>query len=302
MKVLITGAGGFVARYLVDELAAHGHQVSTTDILPDVALPDYRRADLCNPDEMRSLVRDVRPDACVHLGAVSFVPDGTKDPGRLLSINVGGTVNLLSAFHEEMPSARFLFVSTAQVYGCSSEKTSLQVTEESPTYPLSMYMISKCAGEQVALAYGAYYDMDTLIARPGNHTGPGQTTRFLVASLVAQAKKIRAGEESRFVAGNLESERDFTDVRDVVSAYRLILERGRRGGKYNISSGNHVPLRKLMELVQSAAGIDAPVEVNPALVRKTDYSRVMDTTSLRYGLGWRPKYSLEQTIRDMMDA
>ena len=250
---------------------------------------------------MRTVVRDVYPDACVHLGAISFVPDGAKDPGKLFSINVGGTVNLLSAFRKEVPAVRFLFVSTAQVYGCSSKKTDVRVTEESPTYPLSMYAISKCAGEQAVLSHGFYHNMDVLIARPGNHTGPGQTTRFLVASLVAQAKRIRAGNESCFVAGNLDGERDFTDVRDVVSAYRLMLERGCRGGKYNISSGDLVPLRHLLNMIQSAAGISAEVKVDPALVRATDYSRIMDTDCVRHELGWEPKYSLERTLKDMME-
>ena len=298
MNVLITGAGGFVARYLVCELTAHGHQVYTTDVLPSVDLPNYRRADLCNSDEISQLVHEVRPDACAHLGAVSFVPDGGRDPGKLLSVNIGGTVNILSALRTEARHARFLFVSTAQVYGCALERTDAVVSEESPAYPLSLYTISKCAGEQAALAYWAYHGMDVMIARPGNHTGPGQSVRFLVASLVAQAMRIKAGEQDCFVAGNLESERDFTDVRDVVCAYRLILERGRPGAKYNISSGNHVPLRRLLEMVQTSVGIDAPVRIDQGLVRDTDYSRIMDTANIR-ALGWSPVHSLEQTILDM---
>jgi len=301
MRVLITGAGGFVARYLVDELQAHGHVVSTTDILPSVDLPDYHQADLCDQAAMRTLVRKAAPNACVHLGAISFVPDGDRDPSRLLAINIGGTVNLLSAFDQESPGSNFLFVSTAQVYGCSPKKCQEPVTTESPVYPLSMYTISKCAGEKAALAYAMYRNVRAMVVRPGNHTGPGQTPKFLIPSLVSQAKRIRDGEASRFVAGNLDSERDFTDVRDIVSAYRLILEKGTCGMTYNVSSGNHVPLTSLLAMIQSQAGINAQVDVDPSLVRNTDYSRIMDTSEIRDVLGWRPIYSLEQTIHDMIN-
>lgn len=302
MKVLITGAGGFVARYLADELQAHGHAVSSTDILPSVDMPDYHQADLCDRNAMRTLVRMVAPDACVHLGAISFVPDGDKDPSKLLAINIGGTVNLLSAFDQEAPGSRFLFVSTAQVYGCSPEKRTDPVTTDSPIYPLSMYTISKCAGEKAALAYAMYRKVDAMVVRPGNHTGPGQVPKFLIPSLVLQAKKIRNGDASRFVAGNLDSERDFTDVRDIISAYRLILEKGTAGKTYNVSSGNHVPLKNLLAMIQAKAGINAQVEVDPSLVRPTDYSRIMDTSDVRDELGWQPMYSLEQTINDMINA
>ena len=300
MTFLITGAGGFVARHLVTELQSHGHSVVTTDILSTCDLPNYHAADLCDLDQMIQIVKDAKPDACIHLGGVSFVPDGDRNPGRLLAINIGGTVNLLKAFHQEAPEARILFVSTAQTYGCSSKKEPLLVTEASPTYPLSMYMISKTAGEQVVSAYGAYYGMDVLIARPANHTGPGQTARFIVPSLVEQAQKIRAGEIDHFTAGNIESGRDFTDVRDVVSAYRLIAEKGRKGAVYNVSAGQHLTIRELLDLIQRIAGISAPVAINPEFVRPTDFSRILDTTSLRYGLGWKPRFTLEQTIRDMM--
>lgn len=300
MRVLVTGAAGFVAKHLVPELAAHGHEPVTTDIPPAVDMPDYTAVDLCDPEAVSALVERVRPDACIHLAGISFVPDGDRDPGRLLAINIGGTVNLLKAFRAHAPAARFLFVSTAQAYGCSLTPDAPRVTEDSPTLPLSMYMISKGACEQVVNAYGSYYGMDTLIARPANHTGPGQTPKFVVPSLVDQARRIRRGELSSFTAGNMESWRDFTDVRDVAYAYRLILEKGRRGRVYNVSAGEHVPLRDLLALIKREAGVEAPLEVNPAFVRPTDYSRVLDTTRLREELGWKPSYTLRDTIRDML--
>lgn len=303
MRVLVTGAAGFVARHLVPELEAHGHEVFTTDLPAEVpAMPRYVARDLCDPDATTSLIETTRPEGCIHLAGVSFVPDGDRNPGRLLAINIGGTMNLLKAVRRHVPNARFLFVSTAQAYGCSTTPDAMQVTEASPIYPLSMYMISKGAGEQVVNAYGAYYGMDTVIARPANHTGPGQSPKFIVPSLVDQAKRIKRGDLKCFTAGNLESGRDFTDVRDVASAYRLILERGCRGGVYNVSAGQHIGIGELLALIKDEAGIEAPVEVNPEFVRPTDFSRVLDTTSLRYGLGWKPRFTLRDTIRDMLNG
>lgn len=300
MRVLVTGAAGFVAKYLVPELLEHGHVVDTTDVMPGVPQINYNAVDLCDPDAVGDLVAELRPDACVHLAGISFVPDGDRHPDRMLGINIGGTVNLLRAFNAVSPKARFLFVSTAQTYGCSVQPDPTPVTEETPLYPLSTYTISKCAGEQVVQAYGIYHDLCPLIARPANHTGPGQNTKFLVPSLVEQAKRIRRGELTAFTAGNMESGRDFSDVRDVVQAYRLILEGGRNGGIYNVSANQCLPLREIFAIVQQEAGIQAPIVVNPAFVRPTDFSRVLDTGKLRNELGWKPQYALRDTIRDML--
>lgn len=301
MRILVTGAAGFVARHLAAELLAHGHELHATDIVDPKTMPNFVAADICDPEQVRALVRDVRPDACIHLGGIAFVPDGDRNPGRMLGINVGGTVNLLKACQAEAPKARFLFVSTAQTYGCSPRADAEPVSEESPLCPLSMYTISKAAAEQAVRAWGVAFGLDVAIARPTNHTGPGQTTRFIVPSLVEQAKKIRRGEASAFVAGNLACGRDFADVRDVVAAYRLLAERAGVGGTYNVSTGQHVTIAELLARIQRLAGTDAPIEVDAALVRPTDFSRVLDTSRLRGELGWTPRFTLDDTLRDMLD-
>ena len=306
-KVLLTGAAGFVASHLIRELEGAGHEVYTTDAVPPregaPALPNFRVADLRDRDALAALVRDIRPDACIHLGAISFVPDGDKDPSLLLSVNIAGTVNLLEAFRKEKDDARFLFVSSAQVYGPAPkvESANVPVRENAATFPLSMYAISKVASERAAAAYADAYGMQTMTARPANHTGPGQTPRFVVPSFIRQVLEIEAGRRSEMRVGNLRAVRDFTDVRDVVRAYRLILEHGVSGQAYNVSSGTHVEIGALLERIQQLVGVRASVVVDPELVRPADASIHLDVTRLRHTCGWTPKYTFDQTLRDMIE-
>ena len=299
MRVLVTGAAGFVARHLVPELEAHGHEVFTTDVVPVApGMPHYAVCDLCQAEAVRELMVSVIPDGIIHLAGISFVPDAAKDPGRLYAINISGTQHVLDAFKTVCPGGRFLFVSTAQVYGCTYNPESEPLAESAPVYPLSPYAISKVAGEAVTQAYGAYNGLHVCVVRPSNHTGPGQATKFIVPSIVEQAKAIKRGEKTCFVAGNLASGRDFSDVRDVVAAYRIVLENGTSGGVYNVSAAPRVTIHELFETIKAVAGVEAPIETNPNFVRPTDFSRQLMTDKLR-SLGWSPKLTLVDTLRDM---
>ena len=233
MRVLVTGAAGFVAPYLARELARRGHEAVATDVAAprdgSVFAGGFATCDISSADAVRALVRDARPDACVHLAGISFIPDAAKDPGRLYAINIAGTLNLLDAFCAERQGARFLFVSSALVYGCTFKPDDTTVAEDAPVYPLSPYAISKTASEDAVRAYGHYKGLHALVARPSNHTGPGQSAKFVAPSFIGQAREILRGERAAYVAGNLECERDFSDVRDIVRAYATILERGENG-------------------------------------------------------------------------
>lgn len=300
MRILVTGAAGFVAGHLVPELLAHGHEVFATDVAPSApSMPSYRQCDLCDAAAIGSLVAGIAPDACIHLAGITFVPDAARDPGRLYAVNVGGTLNALEAVRAANAKARFLFVSTAQVYGCTSERDDTPLTEEAPVYPLSQYAISKVAGEAAVRAFGRFKGLEVFIARPSNHTGRGQSPKFVAPSLVGQAMAIKRGERKAFSAGNLASGRDFSDVRDVVAAYRTIIERGARGETYNISSAPRITIAELLDAIKRECGIDAPVETNPDFVRPTDFSRVLDTSKLR-ALGWKPAHPLSDTIASMI--
>lgn len=302
MRVLLTGAAGFVAPYVARELESRGHEVFATDVAKAVdRFPRYAPCDISSADAVRALVRDAAPDACVHLAGISFVPDAAKNPGLLYAVNIAGTINLLEAMADGAGNRRFLFVSTAQAYGCTFDPLDAPVSEQATLYPLSPYAISKVAGEAATRAYGRYKGLDILIARPTNHTGPGQTAKFVAPSFVAQAREIKAGTRRCFTTGNLESGRDFCDVRDVARAYAMILEKGRPGATYNISSGERYTIAAVLDIVRRLAGVDAPAETDQSLWRPTDYSRLLDVARLR-ALGWAPHRSLETTIRDMLRA
>lgn len=302
-RVLVTGAAGFVGHHLVRELESSGHEVATTDALqPDApaahGLPDYSTADLRDGESMRALVRATRPDAVVHLAGVSFVPDGARDPSLALTVNIGGTWTLAEALAAEAPRARLLFVSTAQVYGTIPSPAPLR--EESPLRPLSLYAVTKVAGESLLLARHAAGTLDAVVARPGNHTGPGQTPKFVAPAFARQVLSAKRGEIAALRVGNLDSIRSFADVRDVVRAYRLLLERGVPGGVYNVASPANVRIGDLLGRLRALAGCDAPVETDPALWRPTDACPDLDVSRLRADTGWAPAFSLDDTLRDLL--
>ena len=304
-RVLVTGAAGFVGRHLVRELESAGHAVATTDALPADApgaagLPGYAPADLRDEAAMRALVRDARPDAIVHLAGVSFVPDGARDPSLALTVNIGGTWTLAEALRAEAPRARLLFVSSAQVYGTLPSPAPLR--EDSPLRPLSLYAVTKAAGESLLLARHAAEGLDALVVRPGNHTGPGQAPKFVAPAFARQVLAARRGEIPAIRVGNLDSVRSFADVRDVVRAYRLLVERGASGGVYNVASDANVRIGDLLDRLRALAGCDAPVEADPALWRPTDSCPDLDVSRLRADTGWEPAFELDDTLRDILAA
>ena len=281
MNVLVTGGAGFVAGHLRAELVSAGHKVFLSDIL-DAELPNYIKADLTDRNAILELVDTVRPDAIVHLGAISFVPDAAKNPARLRQINLGGTENLLEGVRCSVPKAKFIFASTALVLGGE----------------LTPYAAMKLAAEGVVAQFG-WEGYSAIIARPANHTGPGQSEKFVVPAFVRQALDIKDGKQDCFVVGNLDSVRDFTDVRDVVRAYRMLLECDDAKGAYSICSDCRMRIGQLLEIIASVIGVSPIFRVDERLWRPTDVAQVIDTSGIR-GLGWRPEIPIEKTIRDMV--
>lgn len=283
MKVLVTGGAGFVARHLCTELATAGHEVVLSDIL-NVPLPNYIKSDLTDRTAILDLVAATQPDAVVHLGAISFVPDAEKNPEKLRQINLGGTENLIEGVRRFIPRAKFLFASTALVLGGE----------------LTPYAAMKLAAEGVVAQFG-WEGYSAIIARPANHTGPGQSDKFVVPSFVKQALDIKAGRLSHFTVGNLDSIRDFTDVRDVVRAYRMLLESKDANGAYSICSDCRMRIGQLLEIIASIIGVEPVFKVDEKLWRPTDVAQVIDTTRIK-ALGWRPEIPIEKTIRDMIPS
>lgn len=303
MRVLITGASGFAGGYLARECVRDGDEVvgvSRSGQIPD-GCGDGRALDLLDGEGVQAIVRDVAPDVVYHLAALSSVGRSWDEPSRTLSDNVAMAVNLLEALRFEAPTSRVVWVSSCEVYGAPD---SLPVAEDAPLKPANPYAVSKTTGELLARVYIDAYGLDLVLARPFNHAGPGQRSMFILSSLARQAAEaVLSGNDSfEILTGNPDTCRDFTDVRDVVRAYRL-LATGDEPAVYNVSSGRSISaadqVRLLAELV---APIQVRHVVDPDRVRAHEVMDLRgDHDRLTAATGWRPEIPLRETMSDTIE-
>jgi GDP-4-dehydro-6-deoxy-D-mannose reductase len=297
VRILVTGATGFVGRWLIRELDGAGHEA--------VGAPPSGILDIVDRVAVAALVRDVAPDAIAHLAGISFAPDARRDPAHALAVNEGGTEVILAA--ALAVGAPILIVSSADVYGIP-DPADLPLTEAAPLRAEQPYGRSKVAEEHVARAFADRLGL--AVVRPFNHAGPGQRPDFVVPALAGRVVAAgRAGGRS-IRAGNVDVRRDFSDVRDIVVAYRLILERLMGDGfpgiprppVFNLASGRAVAIREIALRFAALAGMDLEIVVDPELVRATDPPEIRgDASRIARELGWRPVVPLETTLRDVFD-
>lgn len=292
MRVLVTGAAGFVGGWLVRHLAAEGDEVVALD--PTVDLRDRAR--------VVDALHGARVDACVHLAALSHVGESWRDPERYYVNNVVGTANLVTALVGVAPAPRLLMVSSSEVYGPVGPREG-PLAEDQPVRPVSPYAASKAAAELVALQRHYAKQLDVIVARPFNHTGPGQAPHFVVPGLLARMMEAKRTGATSIKVGNLTVRRDFLDVRDVVRAYRLLLVSGVSGETYNICRGHTIALRELVDLMAEVVGVEVALEVDPELLRPGDpHSIPGSNAKLQAATGFAPHLELRTTIEDMAVA
>lgn len=255
-------------------------------------------ADLCDGAAIDDAIRAAAPEVVYHLAALSSVGRSWQAPARTLGENVGAAVNLLEAIRLRAPEARVVWVSSCEVYG---EPASLPISETAPVTPANPYAVSKAAGEQLCEVYASSYGLRIVRARPFSHSGPGQRPIFLLSSLARQAAEGRrdGAARLRILTGNGDTRRDFTDVRDIVRAYRLLAV-DTEGGIYNVSSGRSV---SAAEQVAVLSELVAPIEVehvvDPAKVRPHEVMDLRgDSARLTKATGWRPRIPFAQTMAD----
>lgn len=310
MRVLITGAGGFVGRHLVAHLATQGQTDiwGTTVISPDqdpslAKMPvQWVMLDLRDPHATAEVVAQIQPDRVYHLAAQAFVPASFDDPWDTLENNIRGQVNLFQALLKHQPSARVLVISSAHVYG-SIQPADNPVSESQPFRPDSPYSVSKVAQDMLGLQYYLAHQLHTVRARPFNHIGPGQNTRFALPNFADQIAAAELGEHDPVIlVGNLEAERDFTDVRDVVGAYYLMLERGEAGQAYNVCSGHIYSMQTLLQYLCQHSRIPLQIRTDPARFRPLDVPRVVgDCRKLHQDTGWKAVIDIHQSLTDILD-
>ncbi len=298
-RILITGANGFVGRHAVREFQQHGYEVFE-GLGPSghPRNPHQVPFNLLHYEIIRFLVDQIRPDLCLHLAGQAHIPFCREDPVTANDLNVTGTVRLLEAFRRHRPTARVLVVTSAEVYG--QVPAGHLVHENDPLTPTTLYGITKQAADEASLAFASQLDLPVMTARPWNHIGPGQHPRFVAAAFARQFADFVRGAPPRMRTGNLDSRRDFTDVRDIVRGYRLLLESGTPGNAYNLASSTLRPVRDLLEGFRDITGIQPTLETDPTLFRPTDASPRLDTRKILEACGWRPEIPFETSLRDIL--
>ena len=301
--VLIFGCGGFVGKYLTDELAANGYMVTGSDIrVPGWAGADFSQNDLLNYDDVKALIADKLPDVIINLAAISSVGQSWKNPQLTISVNVVGSLNILQAVKEcyeagNMP--KVMFIGSSEEYAESDHP----VNEESPLNSNSPYGISKMTQERFASLYGREFGIDVYLVRAFNHTGVGQADTFVLPSWCKQAAEIdKSGKPGTINVGNIKVKRDFSDVRDIVRAYRLIIEKGVPGKAYNVGSGTAHSLEDMLSTITSLSSQEITVKVDQARIRPTDTPVICcDNSLIKQELGWKPEHDICDTLKEMFE-
>lgn len=302
-RVLVTGANGFVGPHLAAALAARGietHGSGLGDPPPGAALATWTSLDVLDPGAVAAALEALRPDAVVHLAGQSSAGRSFGDPEGTFRLNVIGTWNVLESVRRFAPRTRVLAVGSGESYGPQPEGS--RVGEEAPFRPVSPYALSKAAADQLAAVHARDHGLDVVRTRSFAHAGPGQAPHFALPSFAEQIVAIeRGGREPVLKVGNLEVTRDLTDVRDVVEAYALLLERGRAGAAYNVGSGVGVRLAGVVERLAARSRVPVRIEVDPARFRPADVPYlVADPARIAADTGWVPRRGLDETLADLL--
>jgi GDP-4-dehydro-6-deoxy-D-mannose reductase len=291
VRALVTGAHGFVGRWLCDHLRAAGDDVMETD---------HHHVDILDAQAVHGLVADSRADAVYHLAGFADVGASWDRPVDAFRVNADGTLHLLLACRDA-GVGRVLVVSSADVYGAVAEDE-LPITEDAPLRPSSPYAASKVAADFLALQAHLGWGLGTVRARAFNHLGPAQTDRFVASALAARIARNEVEGHDVVPVGNLSPRRDFTDVRDVVRAYRLLVVRGEAGEVYNVCSGREVAIAELAARLLAMATRPMRLETDPALERPVDVPvHRGDCGRIRKATGWEPEVPLDDTLADLLD-
>ena len=288
MRVLVTGADGFVGAHLLPRLADAGCSPIGID----------REVDVADPDAIGAAIEGSAPDAVIHLAAVSSVAESRSRAPLTFRVNILGTRNLLEQVRQRAPRARVVLVGSGEQYGVGRPGAE-PFGEDDAFRPGSPYARTKACADRLGGLY-AERGLDVIRVRAFNHTGVGQSDDFVASSFARQAAEIAAGaREGPLRVGNLESVRDFLDVTDVVDAYARLLSRDVPAGAYNVASGKALSMGALLGSLLDLAGVAPAIETDPGRMRPTDHS-VGSSARLRAATGWRPRVPLTRTLEGLL--
>lgn len=305
MKVLVTGAGGFVGEYLVKLLKAHNHDVVAIGInngtfLKELSVPTHV-VNILDYPVLRETMQNVVPDAVIHLAAVSNVPISWNKPGLTIDVNIHGTVNVLQALYEVNPKAKFLNIGSSDEYGLTA-KCGKTLTEDMPCQPQNPYSISKYCTEQMVLQLGKKYGMNVISTRSFNHFGPGQAKGFVVSDFASQIKAIEAGEQEPVIrVGDLSAARDFTFVSDVVEAYVSLIEKDVESGVYNVCSGKAMTVQEILDMMLHLSSKNIKVEIDEGKFRPSEVPFFVGCADkLSNATGWKVSTDIVDGLKNIL--
>ncbi len=311
MRVLITGITGFVGSHLADYILERGgaevHGIvrwrsRTENIEHFDDRVTLHECDLRDAGSTRDVIDHVRPDWIFHLAAQSFVPTSWKAPSESLTTNVLGQLHVFEAVRKIGLETRIQIACSSEEYGMVYEHE-VPITEDNPLRPLSPYGVSKVAQDLLGYQYFMSYHMDIVRTRGFNHTGPRRGPVFVCSDFAKQIADIEKGRREPVIrVGNLEARRDFTDVRDMVRAYWLALEKGQAGAVYNICSERSWTIQQVLDMLLGMTDAEIRVETDPTRLRPSDVPILQgDCSRFRTDTGWTPEIPFEQTLRDILD-
>lgn len=305
MKALVIGAAGFVGDYLVSHLKNDLQWRVAASKLEDEEYQsenaDVFDLDITNKENVIEILLLTKPDVVFHLAAQSSVALSWKNPNLAVDINIKGTINVLESIRELEQKPRILLIGSSEEYGYSA-KDNCPINENAPIAPSNIYAVTKAAQNMLGKIYFNAYDMDIVMVRAFNHIGPKQSPMFVVSDFCKQVSEIELGlREPKIYVGNLSAKRDFTDVRDIVSAYGLLAQKGVKGETYNIGSGKAVSIQEILNTILSFSTKEIKVIVDEKKLRPVDLPIIeADVSKSKLNVGWTAKYEICTTILDVL--
>ncbi len=312
MKALITGITGFVGSHLAEFLLSRDYEVfgtvrwrSKRDNIAHLEaekLVTLIETDIKDPLSVRAAITKSQPDEIYHLAAQSFVPASWSAPAETLDTNIQGQLNILEAVREVIPGARVHVVGSSEEYGLV-HPDEIPMTEDQPLRPLSPYGVSKVAQDLLGWQYSQSYGLNVIRTRAFNHTGPRRGEVFVTSNFSRQLAEIAKGKRQPVMkVGNLEAKRDFSDVRDVVQAYHLVVTKGKSGDVYNICSGKGRAIQSVLDTLLEISGLDVSIEQDPKRMRPSDVMVLEGSAEkIKNAVGWEPTIPFEQTMHDLYE-
>lgn len=303
MKALITGVNGFVGNYLSKYLVEKGYTVYGTVIEDDVKMDNVKiyKMNLLNKQEVMETIKSIKPDYIYHLAGQSAVGLSWNNPTLTMDVNINGTINLLDAVREHNIDTKVLIIGSSDEYGVIKPEE-CPISEGHELNPTSPYAISKMTQEQIAKLYVNSYKMNLIMVRAFNHIGPMQSKNFVVSDFASKIAEIEKGAEPVMKVGNLEAYRDFTDVRDIVRGYAMLVEDGKNGELYNIGSGNPYKIQDILDILLSLSTTKITVEIDPERLRPSDVPIIQcDNSKIKSHINWATKYDIKDTLKDTLD-